>query len=49
MGNGLYIDIDKEVVVIKLKEGFGGIGGEYIKLIVLVNVCVFYMCLKLEI
>lgn len=41
IGNGLYIDSDKEEVVIKLKGGFGGLGGEYVKLIVLVNVCVF--------
>ncbi len=26
VGNGLYIDTDKEAVVIKPKEGFGGIG-----------------------
>lgn len=41
VGNGLYIDIDKEQVVIKPKEGFGGLGGEYIKPTALANVRAF--------
>ncbi len=48
VGNGLYIDTDKEAVVIKPKEGFGGIGGEYIKLTALANVRAFYTRLKPE-
>lgn len=42
VGNGLYIDLDKEEVVIKPKEGFGGIGGQYIKPTALANVRAFY-------
>lgn len=42
IGNGLYIDSDKEEVVIKPKNGFGGIGGEYIKPTALANVRAFY-------
>ncbi|GMA09459.1 dihydroorotate dehydrogenase A (fumarate) [Tetragenococcus halophilus subsp. flandriensis] len=42
IGNGLIIDPDKEQVVIKPKEGFGGIGGEYIKPTALANVRAFY-------
>ncbi|MBK4787755.1 dihydroorotate oxidase [Enterococcus faecium] len=49
VGNGLYIDTDKEAVVIKPKEGFGGIGGEYIKPTALANVRAFYTRLKPEI
>lgn len=41
VGNGLVIDPDKEQVVIKPKEGFGGIGGEYIKPTALANVRAF--------
>lgn len=41
VGNGLYIDIDKEQVVIKPKGGFGGLGGEYIKPTALANVRAF--------
>ncbi|AVL44590.1 dihydroorotate oxidase [Enterococcus faecium] len=49
VGNGLYIDTEQEAVVIKPKEGFGGIGGEYIKPTALANVRAFYTCLKPEI
>lgn len=42
IGNGLYIDLEKESVVIKPKNGFGGLGGEYIKPTALANVRAFY-------
>ncbi|KRL01059.1 dihydroorotate oxidase [Liquorilactobacillus capillatus] len=42
IGNGLYIDDEKEQVVIKPKNGFGGIGGDYIKPTALANVHAFY-------
>lgn len=47
IGNGLYIN--DEIVVIRPKKGFGGIGGEYIKPTALANVHAFYQRLKLEI
>ncbi len=49
IGNGLYIDTDSDQVVIKPKEGFGGIGGEYVKPTALANVRAFYTRLKPEI
>jgi dihydroorotate dehydrogenase (fumarate) len=49
IGNGLYIDIDTEEVVIKPKNGFGGIGGEYVKPTALANVRAFATRLKPEI
>ncbi|HAZ0669469.1 TPA: dihydroorotate oxidase [Enterococcus faecium] len=49
VGNGLYIDTEQEAVVIKPKEGFGGIGGKYIKPTALANVRAFYTRLKPEI
>lgn len=49
IGNGLYIDPQKETVVIKPKEGFGGLGGEYVKPTALANVRAFYTRLKPEI
>lgn len=49
IGNGLYIDPQKEAVVIKPKEGFGGLGGEYVKPTALGNVRAFYTRLKPEI
>lgn len=49
VGNDLYIDTEQEAVVIKPKEGFGGIGGEYIKPTALANVRAFYTRLKPEI
>lgn len=47
IGNGLYIE--DETVVIRPKNGFGGIGGEYIKPTALANVHAFYQRLKPEI
>lgn len=47
IGNGLYIE--DESVIIKPKNGFGGIGGEYIKPTALANVHAFYQRLKPEI
>lgn len=47
IGNGLYIE--DESVIIKPKNGFGGIGGEYIKPTALANVHAFYQRLKSEI
>lgn len=47
IGNGLYIQ--DESVVIRPKNGFGGIGGEYIKPTALANVHAFYQRLNPEI
>ncbi|MET3644814.1 dihydroorotate oxidase [Streptococcus gallinaceus] len=44
IGNGLYIE--DETVVIKPKNGFGGIGGQYIKPTALANVHAFYQRLN---
>ena len=44
IGNGLYIN--DETVVIRPKNGFGGIGGEYIKPTALANVHAFYQRLN---
>lgn len=44
IGNGLYIE--DETVVIKPKNGFGGIGGAYIKPTALANVHAFYQRLN---
>ncbi|WP_270346169.1 dihydroorotate oxidase [Lactococcus petauri] len=49
VGNALYIDTEEEAVVIKPKNGFGGLGGQYIKPTALANVRAFYMRLKPEI
>lgn len=49
IGNGLYIDPESDQVVIRPKEGFGGIGGEYVKPIALANVRAFATRLKPEI
>lgn len=49
IGNGLFIDPQSEQVVIKPKDGFGGIGGAYIKPTALANVRAFYTRLKPEI
>ena len=49
IGNGLFIDSEAESVVIKPKDGFGGIGGAYIKPTALANVRAFYTRLKPEI
>lgn len=44
IGNGMYIE--DESVVIRPKNGFGGIGGEYIKPTALANVHAFYQRLN---
>lgn len=49
IGNGLYIDSESDQVVIRPKEGFGGIGGEYVKPTALANVRAFATRLKPEI
>jgi len=49
IGNGLFIDVDSESVVIKPKDGFGGIGGKYVKPTALANVRQFYLLLNSEI
>lgn len=42
IGNGLVIDFEKEATVIAPKEGFGGIGGDFILPTALANVRKFY-------
>lgn len=49
VGNALYIDTEEKAVVIKPKNGFGGLGGQYIKPTALANVRAFYTRLKPEI
>ncbi|TWW13359.1 putative dihydroorotate dehydrogenase A (fumarate) [Dellaglioa algida] len=49
IGNGMYINDDTETVVIKPKQGFGGIGGEYVKPTALANVHAFYQRLNKDI
>ena len=49
IGNALFIDSKEEAVVIKPKNGFGGLGGQYIKPTALANVRAFYTRLKPEI
>lgn len=49
IGNAIYIDTNLEQVVIKPKEGFGGLGGAYVKPTALANVRMFYKLLKPEI
>ena len=49
IGNGLYIDVDTETVVVKPKNGFGGIGGDYVKPTALANVRAFQQRLRPEI
>lgn len=49
IGNALYIDIDSEAVVIKPKNGFGGLGGEYVKPTALANVRAFRNRLRTDI
>ena len=43
IGNGLIIDYDLEEIVIKPKNGMGGIGGKYVKPTGLANVRNFYL------
>jgi dihydroorotate dehydrogenase (fumarate) len=45
LGNGLWIDSDTESVVIKPKNGFGGVGGKAMKATTLANVHKFYQLL----
>ncbi len=49
IGNGMYIDAEKEQVVIKPKGGFGGVGGKYVKPTALANVNKFYELLNKDI
>lgn len=42
VGNGLVVDPEREVVVIKPKDGFGGLGGAMIKPVALANVRAFW-------
>ncbi|AIN96927.1 dihydroorotate dehydrogenase, putative [Leishmania panamensis] len=42
IGNGLVIDVETESVVIKPKQGFGGLGGRYVLPTALANVNAFY-------
>ena len=49
VGNGLFIDVDKEQVVIKPKGGFGGIGGKYVKPTALANVRKFSQLLDVPV
>lgn len=46
IGNGLVIDKESDTVVIKPKNGFGGIGGAWIKPTALANVRAFYERLR---
>ncbi len=45
IGNALWINVENESVVIKPKNGFGGLGGMYIKPTALANVRMFYSLL----
>ncbi|AFC26942.1 dihydroorotate oxidase [Saprospira grandis] len=49
IGNGLVIDWEKEETLIRPKDGFGGLGGDYIKATALANVRQFYLLLRPEI
>lgn len=49
VGNAIFIDPEKEEVVIKPKEGFGGLGGKYVKPTALANVKKFYELLNKDI
>ena len=42
IGNGLVVDTDSETVLIKPKNGLGGIGGDYVLPTALANVNTFY-------
>lgn len=46
IGNALVIDPQTESVVIKPKDGFGGLGGDYLKPVALSNVRAFYQEFK---
>ncbi|WP_185863358.1 dihydroorotate oxidase [Blattabacterium cuenoti] len=47
--NGIFIDTNKESVVIRPKKGFGGIGGPIIKPFALANIHKFYTYLRKDI
>lgn len=49
IGNSLFIDPDQEIVIIKPKGGFGGLGGKYVKPTALANVRKFYELLDEDI
>lgn len=49
IGNALYVNPDNDTVVIRPKNGFGGLGGQYVKPTALANVHQFYRLLKPEI
>ncbi|HRI27042.1 MAG TPA: dihydroorotate oxidase [Chitinophagales bacterium] len=49
IGNGLVIDAVTETVVIKPKNGYGGLGGDYVKPTALANVHQFYRLLRKDI
>lgn len=49
IGNGLFVNVENESVVIKPKEGFGGMGGDYVKPTALANVRRFYTLLRKDI
>lgn len=46
VGNGLVVDPEREMVAIKPKGGFGGLGGPLIKPVALANVRAFWKLLK---
>ena len=48
IGNGLIVDFETEKIVIKPKDGFGGIGGSYVKPTGLANVRKFYEIFQRE-
>lgn len=49
IGNGLVIDAQTETVAIKPKNGYGGLGGDYVKPTALANVHQFYCLLPNQI
>ncbi len=49
IGNGLIIDAENEIAVIKPKGGFGGIGGDYVKPTALANVRKLYELLHKDV
>jgi len=46
IGNALFVDFEREQVVIKPKDGFGGLGGAFVKPTALANVRAFYQRLN---
>mmetsp|Transcript_13449 Transcript_13449/g.18404 ORF Transcript_13449/g.18404 Transcript_13449/m.18404 type:complete len:375 (-) Transcript_13449:139-1263(-) len=49
VGNGLLVDAENEMAIIKPKNGFGGLGGGWIKNIALANVRQFWNLLREDI